>query len=342
LKENNKILVTGAAGFIGSALICRLFGKYEQIIGLDNLNTYYDIDLKINRLNTIKKKNAKGDWTFEKCDLANKEHINSLIKKYKPDTVVNLAAQAGVRYSIDYPHEYIRSNILGFSNLIDACKENKVNNFIYASSSSVYGGNLKMPFHEDDKVDQPLSLYAASKKSNELIAHSYSHVYGIPCTGLRLFTVYGPWGRPDMAPMIFTKAIINGDPIDVFNNGNMKRDFTYIDDVIDGIIECCKKPPLPNKKSSNDESYSSSAPYRVFNIGNSQPVQLLEFIRLLQKEIGKDAIINYKPMQIGDVASTFADISKVKKCINFSPKVSIEDGLKFFVSWYKEYYKIKI
>ncbi len=343
MNQNNKILVTGAAGFIGSALIFKLLGKYEQIIGIDNLNSYYDTNLKLSRLDEIKKRiGSKSFWKFEKCDIAEKESINLLLKKYKPNIVVNLAAQAGVRFSIKNPHEYIRSNILGFSNVIEACKENNVRNFIYASSSSVYGGNLNMPFHEDYQVDHPLSLYAASKKSNELIAHSYSHIYGMPCTGLRLFTVYGPWGRPDMAPMIFTKSIFNEEPIDVFNNGKMQRDFTYIDDVIDAILSLCDRPAEPNKNFNSlyPQASNSLAPYRVFNIGNSVPIQLLEFIKCLEKEIGKKAIINFRPLQIGDVISTSSDISNIKKFIDFSPKINIEDGLKLFIDWYKKYYRI--
>ena len=340
--NSSRILVTGAAGFIGSALVKKLLLDNLNILGLDNLNTYYSQKLKEDRLKNIEllKSKNKGNWSFEKGDLVDREKIFETFSKFKPDVVVNLAAQAGVRYSIDNPDVYIQSNILGFSNLLDACKKNDVKNLIFASSSSVYGGNKKIPFTENDPVDHPVSLYAATKKANELVAHSYSHIYNLPCTGLRFFTVYGPWGRPDMAPMIFTKLILENKPIDIFNFGKMQRDFTYIDDVVEAIYRCCCKPATSDNNFDfyNPSSASSFAPYRIFNLGNSDPVDLLEFIKILEEELGVEAIKNYKDMQIGDVVATASDNKKLNDWIGFSPKTKLRDGVRNFVNWYKNYY----
>ena len=341
---DNKILVTGSAGFIGAALVIKLLNNNLNVIGIDNLNNYYDRRLKKDRLKTIEKNSllSEGKWKFIKIDLIDRKKVFKLINKIKPTIVVNLAAQAGVRYSINNPEVYIQSNIVGFSNLIDACRINNVKNFIFASSSSVYGANRKIPFNENDNIDHPVSLYAATKKSNELIAHSYSHLYGMPCTGLRFFTVYGPWGRPDMAPMIFTKSIFEKKPINVFNFGKMLRDFTYIDDIVEAIYRCCFKPATSNNKFNylNPSASESFAPYKIFNIGNSQPIELLDFINVLENEIGIKSIKNFIEVQKGDVLTTFSNTEKLKKWIDFSPKTKLKKGIKLFIKWYKKYYKI--
>ncbi len=336
---HEKILVTGAAGFIGFHLSRKLCETGWKVAGLDNLNDYYDINLKKDRLQILK---SYENFTFHKIDLTEREAIKKLFEEEKFDYVVNLAAQAGVRYSLINPYSYIDSNISGFLNLLEGCRHNPVKHLIYASSSSVYGANTKMPFSVHDNVDHPVSLYAATKKANELMAHTYSNLYKIKTTGLRFFTVYGPWGRPDMALFIFTKNIIEGKPIDVYNNGKMKRDFTYVDDIVDGIIKLIPKTPEPNPNWSGDnpDSATSFAPYKLYNIGNNQPVELMKFIEVIEENIGKKGIKNFMPMQPGDVPATYADVDDLIKTAGFKPSTSIEEGISNFIKWYKEYYKI--
>ena len=332
-----RILVTGSAGFIGFHLCKKLCEEGWNVSGLDNINNYYDPKLKEARLNLLfPYKNFK----FYKIDLTEKDEVKNLFMNEKFDYVINLAAQAGVRYSLTNPYAYIDSNILGFLNVLEGCRNYPVKHLIYASSSSVYGANKKIPFSVHHNVDHPLSLYAATKKSNELMAHTYSNLYNIPTTGLRFFTVYGPWGRPDMAAFIFTKAITEEKPIDVYNYGNMKRDFTYIDDIIEGIFRLITKVATPNNSWSgeNPDPSSSFAPYRLYNIGNNQPVELSEFIEILEKCIGKKANRNLLPMQQGDVYETFADTEDLMNLVGFKPKTDVKQGLKKFVNWYKEYY----
>lgn len=335
-----KVLVTGAAGFIGFHLSMRLLARGEQVIGLDNLNNYYDVNLKLHRL-----KQVEGNKNFKlvKIDLSDKESIGKLFAEEKFDIVVNLAAQAGVRYSLIKPHTYIDSNIVGFMNILEGCRHNKVKHLVYASSSSVYGANTRMPFSVHHNVDHPVSLYAATKKANELMAHTYSSLYNIPCTGLRFFTVYGPWGRPDMALFIFTKAILEGNPIDVFNFGKMQRDFTYIDDIIEGVVRVMDKIPEPNPKwnGDNPDSATSYAPYKLYNIGNNNPVELMQFIEVLECYLGKKARKNLLPIQQGDVPATYADIDDLVADVDFKPSTSIEEGIKRFIEWYKCYNNIK-
>ena len=337
------ILVTGAAGFIGAALSVRLLKKGENVIGIDDLNSYYDPTLKNSRLKEIQlvSSSSSGTWSFHKSSLEDQFSLEKIFSTYSPDVVVNLAAQAGVRYSIENPSSYIKSNLVGFSNLLELCRQHKVANLVYASSSSVYGGNKKLPFCEFQSVDHPVSLYASTKKANELMAHSYSHLYGIPCTGLRFFTVYGPWGRPDMAPMIFAKSILSGKPINVFNYGRMRRDFTYIDDIVEGIYRCCYKPAYIDDKFDRliPNNSSSFAPYRIFNIGNSQPIQLLNFIEILENCLGLKAIKKLKPMQPGDVEATASNTDLLNSWIGFKPSTSIELGVRKFARWYLNYYK---
>ena len=337
----NKILITGAAGFIGSSLVRKFILNDDFIIGIDNINDYYDQNLKKDRLknlNRIFKDDKK--WIFEKIDLEDKSSLEFVFSKHKPNIVVNLAAQAGVRYSIENPEPYIKSNIVGFFNLLECCRNFNVENLIYASSSSVYGGTKQFPFSEDNFANHPVSLYASTKISNELIAHSYSHLYNLPATGLRFFTVYGPWGRPDMAPMIFAKLILDRKPIKVFNYGKMKRDFTYIDDVVEIIFRCCKKPSTidSNFDKSNPSPSTSFAPHRIFNVGNNNPTNLLDFIKLLESSLGVKALKKMRPMQPGDIQSTFADIKRFKNWVNFSPKTSLKEGISKFACWYKEYF----
>jgi len=338
------ILITGAAGFIGYHICKNLLNSNINLIGLDNLNSYYDISLKNARLEKLsglaKEKNAS--WKFIKGDLAEEKSLRNIFNENNINVVVNMAAQAGVRYSIKNPSAFLKSNLIGFCNLIQICREFSIDNFIYASSSSVYGGNKKYPFSEKDEVNHPVSLYAATKKSNELIAHSYSHLYNIPCTGLRLFTVYGPWGRPDMAPMIFTKSIIDGKPIKLFNSGNMYRDFTYVEDIAEIICKLIEKPAVSNINFNNEfpEPSSSWCPHRIFNIGNNNPIFLLDFINLLEKEIGKKAIFEYHEMQPGDLEKTSADITLINDWIGFKPKTKLNEGLKKFINWYKYFYRI--
>ena len=339
--SNKNILITGAAGFIGAALVAKLIDEEINIIGIDNINNYYSPLLKIKRIENLKKKDNKNKFTFLKSDIRDKKLLNEIFKKNKPSIVINLAAQAGVRYSLDNPTSYIENNLMGFLNILEACRNNNVDNLIYASSSSVYGGNKNMPFNENQSVDHPLSLYAASKKSNEMLAHSYSHLFQIPSIGLRFFTVYGPYGRPDMAPMIFADSILRNKPINIFNNGEMSRDFTYIDDIVDAIYKCCFKKAISNKNfySSIPESSNSFAPYRIFNVGSNKPINLLEFVEKLETELGVKAIKVMKPMQPGDIQSTFADITKIKNWIDYYPKTSFDDGIKKFAEWYKVFYK---
>jgi UDP-glucuronate 4-epimerase len=337
--SSTRILVTGAAGFIGFHLSKRLLEAGHQVIGLDNLNDYYDVGLKESRLQILK---ALNGFSFQKIDLKDKPGIDLLFAKSKFDYVVNLAAQAGVRYSITNPYVYIESNVTGFLNVLEACRNNPVKHLIYASSSSVYGANKKMPFSAHDNVDHPLALYAASKKSNELMAHAYSNLYAIPTTGLRFFTVYGPYGRPDMALFIFAKAILEGKPIDVFNYGKMKRDFTYVDDIVEGIVRLIPNPPKGNAQWSGlaPDPASSFAPYKIYNIGNNNPVELLRYIEVLEDKIGKKAIKNLLPLQEGDVPETFANVDDLMNDVGFKPSTPIETGIGNFVDWYKTYYRI--
>jgi len=339
-----KILITGAAGFIGFHLCKKLLQENEEIIGLDNMNSYYDLNLKKGRLKELYKYNneKKKSLYFIEGDLINKEIIKRIFREYEPKLIIHLAAQAGVRYSITNPEAYLKSNLEGFLNIIEVCRNKDIENFIYASSSSVYGGNKRTPFNELDSVDHPVSFYAATKRSNELIAHTYSHLYNIPTTGLRFFTVYGPWGRPDMAPMIFTKAIFEKKPIEIFNNGNMMRDFTYIDDVINAIIRLIHKPAIIDEEFDklNPNPSTSWAPYRIFNIGNQESIPLMNFIEILENEIGIKAIKNFKEFQKGDVQSTFASIKLLEKWTGFKPYTPINIGIRKFIDWYKNYYHL--
>jgi UDP-glucuronate 4-epimerase len=333
-----KIIVTGSAGFIGSFLTQRLLERGDEVIGVDNHNDYYDPKLKDDRLNQF---NDNKNYTHFRCDISDKNQIDDIFKKNKPDKVVNLAAQAGVRYSMENPQSYVDSNIIGFTNILEACRHNNVKHLVYASSSSVYGANTSMPFSIHHNIDHPLSLYAASKKANELFAHTYSNLYNLPTTGLRFFTVYGPWGRPDMALFKFTKAILNGDTLQVFNYGNHKRDFTYVDDIVEGIIRVMDKPAEPNTEwsSKDPDPGSSFAPWRVYNIGNNNPVELNDYINAIEKATGIEAKKELLPLQPGDVPDTFADVSDLEKFFDYKPSTEIEDGIRNFVDWYKGYYK---
>ena len=337
-----KILITGAAGFIGQAVTKKLLEKGENVIGIDNLNNYYDKKLKIDRLKNIEENLSKygGDWIFKICDIEDKVSLRKVFEDQKPEIVINLAAQAGVRYSIKNPDQYIRSNILGFFNVLDLCVKNSVSNVVYASSSSVYGSNRKEPFHEDDTVSHPLSLYAATKRSNELLAHSYSNIHKLSITGLRFFTVYGPWGRPDMAPYIFTKNILLGEPIKLFNFGNMKRDFTYIEDISEAVVRCSFKKSTVNESFNYErpEISTSFVPHRIFNIGNSKPILLVDFIQAIEDELSIKAKKIMEPMQPGDVTSTYADTTKLENWINFKPSITIKEGVSVFIKWYRNYH----
>lgn len=334
-----RILVTGCAGFIGSHLSHRLLARGDEVVGIDNLNDYYDVNLKLARLERLQ---GHQNFRFQKLDVADREGMVELFAREKFDRVVHLAAQAGVRYSLVNPQAYIDANIVGFTNILEGCRHNKVEHLTYASSSSVYGANTKMPFSVHDNVDHPVSLYAASKKANELMAHTYSHLFGLPTTGLRFFTVYGPWGRPDMALFLFTKAILEGRPIDVFNHGNMQRDFTYVDDIVEGVIRVNDNVASPNPQWSSDapDPGTSAAPYRIYNIGNSNPVKLMDMIGALENCLGQKAEKNMLPMQPGDVPATFADVDALVKDAGFQPATSIEDGIEQFVRWYREYYQV--
>ena len=332
-----KVLVTGAAGFIGSALSLRLLERGDEVIGIDNLNDYYDIELKKARLARTLENPA---YTDVRMDLEDREGIAALFSEHRPDGVVNLAAQAGVRYSIENPLAYVDTNLLGFANILEGCRHNDVGHLVYASSSSVYGSNTNMPFSVHDNVDHPVSLYAASKKANELMAHTYSHLYRIPTTGLRFFTVYGPWGRPDMALFKFTHNILAGKPIDVFNHGNHRRDFTYIDDIVEGVIRVLDRIPKPNPEWSGDapDSATSTAPYQLYNIGNNAPVELMRYIEVLEDCLGIKAEKNMLPLQPGDVPATYADVSDLVRDVDYKPDMSIEQGIASFVDWYRGYY----
>jgi UDP-glucuronate 4-epimerase len=334
-----QILVTGAAGFIGFHLAQRLLREGHQVIGIDNLNDYYDVTLKANRLAQL---TNRDNFTFHQIDLADREKIEQLFERHEFESVINLGAQAGVRYSLQNPRAYLDSNLTGFGNILEGCRHHQVKHLVYASSSSVYGANTKIPFSVHDNVDHPISLYAATKKANELMAHSYSHLYRLPTTGLRFFTVYGPWGRPDMAPMLFTKAILAGKPIDVFNYGKMQRDFTYVDDIVEGIIKVMHKIPAPNPDwvGTAPDPASSKAPYRIYNIGNNQPIELMYFIEVLEKSLGIAATKNILPMQPGDVPITYADVSDLTRDVGFKPDTSIEIGVQKFVDWYRDYYQV--
>ena len=337
-------LVTGSAGFIGFHITKRLIEKGYKVIGIDNFNDYYDINLKIKRVDYLDKlkKNYGNNFININSNIENKEEIKRIFNSYKPKKVIHLAAQAGVRYSIKNPSAYISSNIVGFSNILEECRNFKVDHFVFASSSSVYGGNTKLPFSEKDAVNHPISLYAASKKSNEIMAHSYSHLFNLPVTGLRFFTVYGPWGRPDMALFKFTRNIIENKKIEIYNNGEMKRDFTYIDDVVECIVKIIFKIPQTNNNFNTEEPDNSSswAPFKILNIGNSKPIKLLEYINAIEKETGIKAHKNFLPLQPGDVIETYSDTSEIESWIGFKPNTSIEKGIHEFVKWYKDFYCI--
>ena len=332
-----KYLITGAAGFIGFHLSKRLLAQGISVVGADNLSDYYDVNLKKTRLHDLEE---NPEFTFHKLDLADRGGVENLFSENKFDYVINLAAQAGVRYSLTNPHAYIDSNIVGFLNILEGCRHNDVKHLVFASSSSVYGANTKMPFSVHHNVDHPVSLYAATKKSNELMAHTYSSLYKLPCTGVRFFTVYGPLGRPDMALFLFTKAILENEPIDVFNHGKMKRDFTYIDDIVEGVVRLIDKVPEPDPGWCGDDpdSATSYAPYRIYNIGNNNPVDLMKFIGVLENCLGKKAEKNLLPMQPGDVPETYADVDDLAEDVDFKPATPIEKGIKRFVEWYREYY----
>src|SRR4030067_2953597 len=332
-----KILITGAAGFIGYHLCSRLMEQGDRVVGIDNINDYYDVNLKLNRLKQIE---GKRNFTFIKLDITDREGIHKLFAKEKFDIVVNMAAQAGVRYSLINPYTYIDSNINGFINILEGCRHHKVQHLVYASTSSVYGANTNMPFSVHHNVDHPVSLYAATKKANELMAHSYASLFKIPCTGLRFFTVYGPWGRPDLALFLFTKAIIEDRQIDVYNFGKMQRDFTYVDDIVEGVIRVADRIAAPSPAWSGDASDpgTSSAPYRIYNIGNNNPVELMKFIEVLEDALGKKAKKNLLPLQRGEVPATYADVDDLMKDVGFKPDTPVEVGVRRFVEWYRGYY----
>jgi len=334
-----RVLITGSAGFIGSALALRLLERGDEVIGIDNLNDYYDVSLKEARL--ARTLNHPG-YVDVRANIEDREAMEEVFRRYPPQRVVNLAAQAGVRYSLENPHAYVDTNLVGFVNILEGCRHSGIEHLVYASSSSVYGANTRMPFSVHDNVDHPVSLYAASKKANELMAHTYSHLYGLPVTGLRFFTVYGPWGRPDMALFLFTKRILAGEPIDVFNYGKHRRDFTYIDDIVEGVIRTLDRIPEPNPDWSGDapDSATSKAPYRLYNIGNNQPVELMRYIEVLEENLGKKAEKNLLPLQPGDVPDTYADVQDLMNDVGFKPETTVEEGVKRFVSWYRDYYRV--
>jgi UDP-glucuronate 4-epimerase len=334
-----KILLTGAAGFIGMTTALKLLARGDEVIGLDNLNDYYSVQLKRDRLARL---TPHPGFRFVQMDVADRAGIEALFAAERPERVVHLAAQAGVRYSLQNPHAYVDSNLVGFMNILEGCRHQRVQHLVYASSSSVYGGNTKMPFSEHDSVDHPVSMYAATKKANELMAHTYSHLFGLPTTGLRFFTVYGPWGRPDMALFLFTKAILEGRPIDVFNHGNMRRDFTYVDDIVEGVVRVLDRPaaPDPAYRPETPDPGTSNAPYRVFNIGNHSPVPLLDFIAAIEAALGQRAEKNLLPLQDGDVPATFADVDALTAWTGFAPQTDIATGIGRFVEWYRGYYRV--
>jgi UDP-glucuronate 4-epimerase len=336
------VLITGAAGFIGAALALRLLERGDRVVGIDNLNNYYDPGLKRARLARLEAAANPGAWRFELVALEDGQALMALFAEEQPLVVVNLAAQAGVRYSLENPAAYIQSNLVGFGHILEGCRHHGVKNLVYASSSSVYGGNRNLPFNERQSVNHPVSLYAASKKANELMAHTYSHLYGVPATGLRFFTVYGPWGRPDMAPMLFAKAILAGEPIKVFNHGKMQRDFTYIDDIVEGVLRCCDKPATANPDFDPlaPDPATAAAPHRVFNIGNSQPTELLRFIEVMEQALDCKAVKDFQPMQPGDVIATAADTQALEDWVGFSPGTPIETGVNQFARWYRDFYRV--
>ncbi|MBR9982256.1 MAG: NAD-dependent epimerase [Desulfatitalea sp.] len=333
------ILVTGAAGFIGFHLSQRLLAQGRAVIGVDNINDYYDVRLKHARLDQLK---AQAGFTFHQVDLSDQQGLNGIFAGTNVDIVVNLAAQAGVRYSLENPQAYVNSNLVGFVNILECCRHHHVKHLVFASSSSVYGANTNMPFSVHHNVDHPVSLYAASKKANELMAHTYSHLFALPCTGLRFFTVYGPWGRPDMALFLFTKAILEGRPIQVFNHGKMQRDFTYIDDIVEGVVRVMDQVPVPNPQWSGDspDPGTSYTPYKIYNIGNNNPVQLTDFITAIENALGKPAQKQYLPLQPGDVPATYADIDSLTAAVGFKPQTPLAQGIARFIEWYKTYYNI--
>jgi len=335
-----KVLITGTAGFIGNNLALRLLERGDQVIGIDNVNDYYDPTLKEARLNRVK---SHPGFTEVRISIEDRPAMEQTFRQYKPQRVINLAAQAGVRYSLENPHAYIDSNIVGFTNILEGCRHHDVEHLVYASSSSVYGANTNMPFSVHHNVDHPVSLYAASKKANELMAHTYSHLYQLPTTGLRFFTVYGPWGRPDMALFLFTRNILAGKPIDVFNYGKHRRDFTYIDDIVEGVIRTLDHVAQPNPKwnSNNPDSATSKAPYRLYNIGNNQPIDLMHYINVLEHCLGKKAEMNLLPLQLGDVPDTYADVQALVDDVGYKPDTTVEDGIARFVEWYLAYYQQK-
>ena len=334
-----KILVTGVAGFIGHHLALRLLARGDSVVGIDNMNNYYDVTLKESRLKRLA---PTPSFRFVKLDLADQPAIHALFATEKFDVVVNLAAQAGVRYSLENPQAYVDSNLVGFANILEGCRHHNIKHLVFASSSSVYGANTKLPFSESDSVDHPISLYAASKKANELMAHTYASLFGLPCTGLRFFTVYGPWGRPDMALFLFTKAILADEPIKVFNHGNMVRDFTYIDDIVEGVMRVLDRPAAPDSSwtGASPDPATSFAPYRIFNIGNSTPVELMRYIRAVEAALGKTAKMEMLGMQMGDVRATSADVSRLEAWVGFRPQTKVEEGITKFVAWYRAYYGV--
>ncbi len=333
-----RILVTGAAGFIGFHTCKALLERGDDVVGLDNLNPFYDVKLKEARLAQLTPHNT---FRFIKAGLEDRLAIEKLFTDYRPQRVIHLGAQAGVRHSLTHPHDYANSNLVGFLHILEGCRHCEIEHLVYASSSSVYGANTTMPFSVHQAVDHPLSLYGATKKANEMMAHTYAHLYGLPVTGLRFFTVYGPWGRPDMSAFIFTQKILNGDPIDVFNHGNHSRDFTYIDDIVQAVVRSCDRVAAPNPawSGADPDPGTSAAPYRLYNIGNHSPVALMDFIGCIERAVGKPAIKNFLPMQAGDVLTTFADISDSRADFGFEPKVALEEGIARFVAWYREYYR---
>jgi len=334
-----RFLVTGTAGFIGYHLAERLLARGDEVLGVDNVNDYYDVTLKRARLARLE---GRDGYRFAEVDLADRPALDALFAGFAPQVVVNLAAQAGVRYSLVNPHAYVSSNLVGFMNVLEGCRHHGVEHLVYASSSSVYGANTTTPFSVHDNVDHPLSLYAATKKANELMAHTYSHLYGLPTTGLRFFTVYGPWGRPDMALFLFTKAILEGRPIDVFNHGDMRRDFTYVDDIVEGVVRTADRPAAPDPAWSGaaPDPGTSSAPFRVYNIGNNQPVELMRMIEILEAALGRKAEKNLLPMQPGDVPATYADVDDLERDVGFRPSTPLDVGIGRFVEWYREYYQV--
>ena len=336
--QYNKVLVTGAAGFIGYHLSKRLLKDGYQVTGIDSLNPYYDVRLKEDRIARL---TPYDNFTFLKCDLADKRELEKVFEKNGFDVIVNLAAQAGVRYSLQNPNAYVQANLVGFINVLECCRYGQVKHLVFASSSSVYGANTRMPFSVHHNVDHPVSIYAATKKANELMAHTYSHLYGLPCTGLRFFTVYGPWGRPDMALFLFTRAILAEETIRVFNHGKMRRDFTYIDDIIEGVVRVMARAPEPDPAWSGDkpDPGTSTGPYRIYNIGNNNPVDLMVFIETIEKVLGKEAKKEFMGLQPGDVVATYADIDDLSKAVDFKPRTPLEEGIRKFIGWYKDYYK---